>query len=659
MPAVANTAWAALTQHSTSASFTAAAGPVLLQENFDGFTSGTILTDQVTGVSFSSTNQDLDGYAEIQAATVAGASSSPNGVTGGYIIEDPNTDQVIRMGFAEAATGVAFYVIGLTGEDEVSIRVGLADEEFEILSLTDDDEEPSTPTFFGVTSDGERIVSVRVTSAVVNVELDDLMYTDPEPPECFGNSLSSEFFTGIVGSAFDDLGIASVVLRPGSVNLLLDVDPNFVPGAETVSFFITRDDPNTPASGEAVVADLSGRTCSVGADIQTLSEGELEGEVLCQGNGVLLQVSGSTGFGNSVCSANLPDPGDLPPGYEPSPEDDPSPCRELIIESPVSDPNTEMVYKKDGTFDDRLRLLYSHADPNTGGFPPYTDITDTVEEIATVVPDPTRLKGNGSWSRVRVTCAIQSELCNGIDDDGDGEVDEGLPGEGAPAVDADGDGYELCEAPDADCNDQRAFIHPGALEICNGLDDDCDDPAAPHDERVDEGNPGGGAACVVPGEMGACAEGLTSCVNANLVCEPVVDQSLEICNGEDDDCDGSVDENRVFDGYAAPVNNDGSSIFRRKSVIPFRFKLTDCAGTTVDGTVATISVFFYSGGIVGTELETLTSAGQANTGNVYRNEGGGVYVFNLSTSSLAAGNTYLVRTTLDDGTTHDVLISIR
>jgi hypothetical protein len=407
------------------------------------------------------------------------------------------------------------------------------------------------------------------------------------------------------------------------------------------------------------VTDLSGRTCTVGADIKTITGGELEGEVLCQGNGVLLQVSGSSGSGTSVCSANLPDPGDLPPGYEPSPEDDPSPCRELIVESPVSDPDTEMVYKKDGTFDDRLRLLYSHADPNTGGFPPYTDITDTVEEIATVIPDPTRLKGNGSWSRVRVTCAIQSELCNGIDDDGDGEVDEGLPFEGAPPVDADGDGYELCEAPDPDCNDQRAFIHPGAPEICNGLDDDCDDPAAPHDERVDEGNPGGGAACVVPGEMGACAEGVTSCLNANLVCEPVVDPSLEVCNGEDDDCDGSVDENRVFGGYQAPVNADGSSIFRKRAVIPFKFTLTDCTGHDVNGIIATISVFFFSGGIVGTELETIVSAGQANTGNVYRNEGGGNYVFNLNTAPLTAGNTYLVRTTLDDDTTHDVLISIR
>jgi hypothetical protein len=38
-------------------------------------------------------------------------------------------------------------------------------------------------------------------------------------------------------------------------------------------------------------------------------------------------------------------------------------------------------------------------------------------------------------------------------------------------TDNDGDGFSEC---DADCNDQSALIHPGALEICDGLDNDCD-----------------------------------------------------------------------------------------------------------------------------------------------------------------------------------------
>ncbi|MFI5308497.1 MAG: putative metal-binding motif-containing protein, partial [Polyangiales bacterium] len=43
--------------------------------------------------------------------------------------------------------------------------------------------------------------------------------------------------------------------------------------------------------------------------------------------------------------------------------------------------------------------------------------------------------------------------------------------------DRDGDGFDAC---DADCNDSDPAVHPGALETCNQIDDDCDG-------QVDEG----------------------------------------------------------------------------------------------------------------------------------------------------------------------------
>jgi hypothetical protein len=74
-----------------------------------------------------------------------------------------------------------------------------------------------------------------------------------------------------------------------------------------------------------------------------------------------------------------------------------------------------------------------------------------------------------------------TEVRNGVDDDCDGLVDEGLP------VDVDGDGYTTVGG---DCNDANPAIHPGATEVRNGVDDDCDG-------LVDEGL-GTGVGCTAP-----------------------------------------------------------------------------------------------------------------------------------------------------------------
>jgi hypothetical protein len=117
----------------------------------------------------------------------------------------------------------------------------------------------------------------------------------------------------------------------------------------------------------------------------------------------------------------------------------------------------------------------------------------------------------------------------------------------------------------------------------------------------------------------------------------------------------------AFSGYLVPVLNNGSAIFNSGRTIPVKSQLTAADGTFVTNAIANLQVFQVLNTPTGTVDMTVNTvaSGSSNTGTRFRYDPtSNQYIYNLSTQGFVSG-TYLLRTTLNDGTTHDVQISIK
>ncbi|MBW2459368.1 MAG: hypothetical protein JRI68_33050 [Deltaproteobacteria bacterium] len=156
---------------------------------------------------------------------------------------------------------------------------------------------------------------------------------------------------------------------------------------------------------------------------------------------------------------------------------------------------------------------------------------------------------NGQYGNCVGDSTPIAELCDGLDNDCDSQTDENDPESGSSCTTGlDGvcnPGTEHCANGQLACQQN---VQPSG-ETCNGLDDDCDG-------STDENNPGGGGICNT-GLLGVCLPGLFECSNGSLLCTQTVQPSTETCNGLDDDCDGSTDENNPGGGGACSTGNQG------------------------------------------------------------------------------------------------------
>jgi len=208
--------------------------------------------------------------------------------------------------------------------------------------------------------------------------------------------------------------------------------------------------------------------------------------------------------------------------------------------------------------DDGDGLLTTDEDVNGDGNPENDD-TDGDGTPNYLDPDSDG-DGSGDGSDCEPLNALihpaATEICDGIDNNCNSQIDEGVAAPPSWYRDIDGDGFgnlldsvSTCDPPagyiadSSDCNDLDNLIFPGATELCNGADDDCNSSTSAD----------------LAGEVDVDGDGALSCLDCDDADPLNTPGAAEVCDGQDNDCNALDDfGNAGTGGQEIDLDGDGS-----------------------------------------------------------------------------------------------------